>query len=121
FAQWGEAARKLQQMWLEFHQQQAVPEMPAPMFADPAQWLGAMQGWYQTMPLLDPARQAQIWADGMALWEDVLAQYGMGTRPDPDGTEVQLPRNDRRFADPAWRKQPVYALIHQTYLLLAEE
>jgi polyhydroxyalkanoate synthase len=120
-AQWGQAALKLQQMWLQFHQQHAVPEMPAPMFADPAQWFGAMQGWYQAMPLLDPARQAQIWQDGVALWEDVLAQYGMGTKPDPDGLEVHLPRTDRRFADPAWRSQPVYALIHQTYLLLAEE
>ncbi len=34
---WGEAALKLQRMWLEFHQQQPVPQMPVPLFADPAQ------------------------------------------------------------------------------------
>src|SRR5690606_27461406 len=34
--------------------------------------------------------------------------------------EPTLPRSDRRFADPAWREQPVFALIHQTYLLMAE-
>ncbi len=34
--------------------------------------------------------------------------------------DPQLPRRDRRFADTAWRDQPVFALIHQTYLLLAE-
>ena len=31
FAQWGEAARKLQQMWLDFHRQHAVPQMPLPL------------------------------------------------------------------------------------------
>src|SRR5688500_15403769 len=54
---WGEAALKLQRMWLEFHAHQAVPEMPVPLFADPAEWMGLMQGWYQQMPWLDPARQ----------------------------------------------------------------
>ena len=38
-AQWGEAAIKLQEMWLGFHRQQAIPEMPVPLFADPAQWI----------------------------------------------------------------------------------
>ena len=50
----------------------------------------------------------------------VLAQYGVGADSGPDADEVELPRSDRRFADPAWREQPVFALIHQTYLLLAE-
>jgi len=118
--QWRDAALKLQGMWLDFQSQQALPEMPAPLFADPAQWMGMMQGWYQALPLLDPERQAKLFAEGVSLWEDVMAQYGLGPKTDPDGPEIHLPREDRRFADPAWRKQPVYALIHQTYLLLAE-
>jgi polyhydroxyalkanoate synthase subunit PhaC len=114
--QWGEATLRLQKMWLDFHEQQSVPEMPVPLFVDPAQWLGMMQGWYQQMPWLDPARQQQLVADGMALWEDVLAQYGIGPKAHEDKTpEVDLPRADRRFADAAWREQPVFALIHQTY------
>jgi len=119
-AEWGEQALKLQAMWRDFQQQQAVPEMPVPLFADPAQWMGLMQGWYQQMPWLDPERQARLMAEGAALWDQVLAQYGMGGQADPDGPEVHLPRQDRRFADAAWREQPVFALIHQTYLLLAE-
>src|SRR6478735_11536592 len=75
--EWGQAALKLQQQWLEFHESQ-VPQMPVPIFADPTQWLGMMQGWYQALPLLDPARQAEIWQEGMSLWEDILAQYGIG-------------------------------------------
>lgn len=120
-AEWGAAAQKLQRMWLEFHEQQAVSQMPVPLFADPAQWMGLMQGWYQQMPWLDPARQQQLIEEGAALWEDVLAQYGLGPKAAEDrNPEIDLPRKDRRFADPAWREQPVFALIHQTYLLLAE-
>jgi polyhydroxyalkanoate synthase len=122
-AEWGEAAERLQRMWLDFN----VPEgaaAPVPLFADPAQWMELVQAWQRQMPWLDPERQAKLAAEGAALWDDILAQYGMGagigSGPDPDGPAVHLPRSDRRFADPAWREQPVYALIHQTYLLLAE-
>jgi polyhydroxyalkanoate synthase len=111
-------------MWLDFHQQQSLPEAPVPFLADPAQWMGLMQAWYKQAPMLDPERQQELWQEGVRLWQDILEQYGVG----PDGeataeapkTEPDLPRHDPRFADPAWRKQPVFALIHQTYLLLAE-
>ena len=79
-ADWGESALKLQQMWLRFHQQQAIPAMPVPMLADPTQWMGLMQGWFEQMPLLDPRRQSELFDEGLALWEDVLAQYGIGPR-----------------------------------------
>jgi polyhydroxyalkanoate synthase len=121
-SEWSESALKLQQMWLEFHRQQAIPEMPIPFLADPAQWFGVMQGWFERAPLFGPRRQAEIVEEGMALWEDVLAQYGVGPKAaeDRNPEEIELPRQDRRFADPAWRERPVFALIHQTYLFLAE-
>jgi polyhydroxyalkanoate synthase subunit PhaC len=120
-AEWGAAAEQLQRMWLDI-----VPtiggegEAPLPLFANPAQWMELVQAWQRQAPWLDPERQAALAAESMALWDEVLAQYGLGSTPDPDGPEVRLPRSDRRFADPAWRDQPVYALIHQTYLLFAE-
>ena len=121
-ADWGEAAARLQAMWLDFHAPGSdAAEGPLPLFADPAQWMNLVQAWYQQMPMLDPARQQALWEEGLSLWEDILEQYGMG--PAGDGKpakEPRLPRKDRRFADPAWREQPVFALIHQTYLLLAE-
>ncbi|WP_193725691.1 PHA/PHB synthase family protein [Aurantiacibacter aquimixticola] len=89
----------------------------APLMADPARWMEAMQQWSASVPMLDPAAQQKMWADSFALWQGVLSQY------DADGGEAddpQLPRRDRRFADKAWREQPVFALIHQTYLLIAE-
>jgi polyhydroxyalkanoate synthase len=121
-AEWSETAQRLQRMWMDFHDQDKLPEAPAPLFADPAQWMGLMQAWYQQIPLLDPERQQALWQEGMALWEDILAQYGVsdaGAEGQP-AEEPELPRTDRRFADPAWREQPVFALIHQTYLLFAE-
>ena len=123
-AEWGEAAQRLQAMWLDTHRQETLPEPPVAFLADPAQWMGLMQAWSRQIPLLDPERQQQLWQEGMGLWQDILAQYGVGAggeattaAPKP---EPELPRRDKRFADPAWREQPVFALIHQTYLLLAE-
>jgi polyhydroxyalkanoate synthase len=123
-AEWADAAQRLQSLWLEFHQQQTLPEPPVPFLANPAQWMGLMQAWYSQIPLLDPDRQQRLWQEGVELWRDILEQYGIG--PDGEATaespkaDPDLPRKDRRFADPAWREQPVFALIHQTYLLLAE-
>jgi polyhydroxyalkanoate synthase len=94
----------------------------APFMADPAQWLDVMQQWYKQVPAIDPARQQQLWEDGIALWEQIIGHFAA----QGDGVEgvtpagASLPRFDRRFADPAWSDQPVFALIHQTYLLLAE-
>jgi polyhydroxyalkanoate synthase len=123
-AEWGEAAQRLQAMWLEFHQSQSVPEAPVPFLADPTQWMGLMQAWYKQMPILDPERQKALWEEGLQLWQDVLEQYGIGPdgekTEEPPKSEPDLPRHDPRFADPAWREQPVFALVHQTYLLLAE-
>lgn len=112
----GNAMMEFQQTWLQF----AMPEdqRPAPMLAEPSRWIEAMRQWTAAMPMLDPAAQQQLWADGFALWEDVLSQYS-GSE-EAEHTDLQLPRRDRRFADKAWREQPVFALIHQTYLLFAE-
>ena len=63
-AEWGEAAQRLQAQWLEFHNQEKLPEPPVPFLADPAQWMGLMQAWYSQIPLLDPERQQQLWQEG---------------------------------------------------------
>ena len=123
-AQWAENTQKLQALWLDFQREQAgTMAAQAPnVFADPGNWMGVMQGWIKTLPLTDPDTQKKLWEDSLALWQGVLGQYGIG--PGAAGTtegNAQLPRKDRRFADPKWREQPFYALVHQTYLLIAEQ
>ena len=124
FAAWTKAAQDMQAQWLEFQQGQianAGAQVPA-MLAQPGGFADAMQGWIKALPLARPEVQKKLWDDSLALWETVLGQYGIG--PKAAGTAAEapaLPRSDRRFKDPKWREQPFYAVVHQTYLMLAEQ
>lgn len=123
-AQWTGVAQRLQQMWLEYQQEQltqAATQAPK-IFADPAGFAAIMQGWLKLLPLANPDTQKRLWEESLALWEGVLGQYGIGPRAAQAGNDgPELPRKDRRFADPRWREQPFFALVHQTYLMLAEQ
>ncbi|RIV85067.1 PHA/PHB synthase family protein [Aurantiacibacter zhengii] len=111
----GRAMMEFQETWLQF----CLPkeERAAPLLTEPASWMDALRKWSAANPLLDAEAQQKLWSDGLQLWHDVLSQYSGGGEI---GEGAQLPYRDRRFADPAWREQPVFALIHQTYLLFAE-
>ncbi|MBD59384.1 MAG: class I poly(R)-hydroxyalkanoic acid synthase [Citromicrobium sp.] len=117
---WAENATRLQAMWLEFCQTNAIEATSEMMAGDPAQWPGKwfamFESWTQQLPFADPAEQQRWWAESAQLWQALL---GQGEDEDGDG-EPDLPRHDRRFDDPRWRDQPIFALIHQTYLLLTE-
>lgn len=120
--QWALAGSKLQKMWLDYSAEQMASGNPllTKMF-DPAQWTRMVESWYRQMPFANLEVQKKLWEDGLALWTGVLGQFGIGPAAmAPDGGP-RLPRSDRRFADPKWREQPVFALIHQTYLMLAEQ
>ena len=125
--EWTSAATQLQQLWLDFAAYQAsqAAEKTAkgtnPL--DPAQWLVISQSMLGQMPkgLLDA--QARLAQDSLQLWQGVAQSFLAGAAtgaaseaPDP----ASLPKNDRRFADPAWRAHPAFLLLHQTYLVLAE-
>lgn len=125
-AQWTDAARRLQAIWLGFQAEQAGRTMDAARSSatsvESSEILSTLARWYAQMPLARPENQQRLWGEALALWESVLGQYGIGPRAGeagPDGPE--MPRKDRRFADPRWRDQPLFALIHQTYLMLSDE
>jgi polyhydroxyalkanoate synthase subunit PhaC len=123
-SQWSAATQRMQRAWHEFQQDKAAESagwLPQ-ILTDPAGWQEIGQNWLQGHPLTDPDAQKKLWDDSLALWEGVLGQYGIGPRAAEKGKGgPALPRKDRRFADPKWREQPFFALVHQTYLLLAEQ
>ena len=121
---WAMSAAKLQKMWLDFGAEQAGQVEPVmARLADPARWTGMFSDWYSALPLAQAETQAKLWEDGLELWTKVLGRYGIGAAASgaaPEAKDAPLPRQDRRFADPRWREQPWFALLHQTYLLLSE-
>ena len=118
---WAEVGTKLQTMWLEYQAEQLADPQALVPWMDPARWMGLAQDWYRQMPLADPAQQQALWQEGMEVWQQVLAQCGLGAGGQEEARDAaDMPRRDRRFADPRWRAHPAYALIHQTYLFLAE-
>ena len=118
---WAEVGTKLQAMWMQYQTEQlSNPQALVPYF-DPARWMALASNWYRQMPVAQVEQQKALWEEGFRLWEEVLGQYGFGPRAGEQGEgELELPRKDRRFADERWRAHPAFALIHQTYLFLAE-
>ncbi len=123
-AHWAGVAARMQALWLEFQGEAALKAAGAAA-ADPGQWLTMMAGWTRQFPLADGAAQQQLFADGMGLWQQALGQGaalmagglpGAAAVPAP-----QPPRPDRRFADPAWHSHPLFTVLHQSYLLFAEQ
>ncbi|PLK23030.1 class I poly(R)-hydroxyalkanoic acid synthase [Porphyrobacter sp. TH134] len=129
--QWAATATQLQQLWLDFatHQAQAAADKAAKGGAgsanmlDPAQWLVISQSMLGQMPKGMFEASAKLAQDQMQLWSGVMQSFvagatggKMGDAPDA----AALPKNDRRFADPAWREHPAFLLLHQTYLMLAD-
>lgn len=134
--EWAKAGAQLQQMWLDFatHQARETVEKVASgndhstNMLDPAQWLVISQSMVQQMPKGLFEAQAKLAQDSFEMWQGVLGRLGLGLSgvgPDqndaPDLASLPaLPKSDRRFADPAWQEHPAFALLHQTYLMLAE-
>ncbi|MEQ8771582.1 MAG: class I poly(R)-hydroxyalkanoic acid synthase, partial [Erythrobacter sp.] len=127
-ADWAKASSELQRMWLDFaaHQAREAGEKIGgganPM--DPAQWMVVSQSMLAQMPKGLFEAQGKLAEETMQLWQGMTASFMGGlTASGPVGDaerKLDLPRSDRRFADPAWREHPAFALLHQTYLMLAD-
>ena len=127
-AEWAGTAAQLQQLWLDFLTWQAgqsaqkIGAGAGVSLFDPAQWLVMSQSMLTQMPSDVFKAPAKLIGESMQLWQGMAERFipqpgGAGIEPsDPTG----LPRADRRFADPAWRENPAFLLMHQTYLMLAD-
>jgi polyhydroxyalkanoate synthase len=125
---WADAAGRMQAMWAEFQLEQLAKVSVAPsQFLDPMQWMAASEALVKQLPLAKPDVQQQLWDDSLALVNAVLGQYKIGMQDGDaagdhvEASEPKLPRTDRRFADPSWRRQPFFAIVHQLYLMLSEQ
>ena len=106
---WASVAGRAQQMMLDYVLSQANQgNSAAANLFDPASWLQnpTTQMWAE--------QSAKMWEQGAAFWAS-LATLQPSLTPDADA------RPDKRFADPDWTTNPVFALIRQTYGLLAEQ
>jgi polyhydroxyalkanoate synthase subunit PhaC len=123
-AHWADMAARVQAMWTDFQiEQLAKVTASPPQFLDPAQWMTAGEAVVKQLPLAKPEVQQQLWEDGLALTNAVLGQFGIGAQAEDKAAatgEPRFPRSDRRFADPSWRRQPFFAIVHQLYLMLSE-
>ena len=119
--EWASAATQLQQLWLDFaaYQTSQAAEKAAKgtNILDPAQWMVLSQSMLGQLPKDLFAAQTKLAQDSLQLWQGVAQQFMAGAAsgtpseaPDP----AALPKNDRRFADPAWRAHPAFLLLHQT-------
>ncbi|MFN4356677.1 PHA/PHB synthase family protein [Sphingopyxis alaskensis] len=106
---WTSVMGRAQQMMLDYVLGQANQRNSAAAnLFDPASWLQnpTTQLWAE--------QSTKMWEQGAAFWAS-LATLQPSLTPDADA------RQDKRFADPDWTTNPVFALIRQTYGLLAEQ
>lgn len=124
--QWAQTAARMQSIWNDYQVEQlGKASKNTPHWADPVKWIATAETVLRQLPLSNPLVQQNLWGEAITLTNAVLGQYGIGegvlsrTRMEA-GEEAELPRHDRRFSDPEWRRAPAFALLHQLYLLLSE-
>lgn len=125
-AEWAGTATQLQQLWLDFltwqASQSAEKAQHSKGLQGPAQWMVIAQSMLTQMPGDLLKAQGKLVEESMQLWQGMAERF----IPKADGAALDpaeaagLPRTDRRFADPAWRENPAFLLMHQTYLMLAD-
>ncbi len=119
---WADLANNLQKMWADFQAEPAGTAAKIPHYTDPAKWIATAEQVVKQLPLAEPETQKKLWEESLSLFETVLGQYGIGPKADDSQAGgLELPRADRRFADPRWREQPFFAILHQAYLMLSEQ
>ena len=119
-AEFANVAREIQAMWFKFMAERTTGAQAGANPFDPAQWLTLAQGMAKQIPT-DPIETAQKMAkDSMEIWQGVLGGFLSGGAKGQTPNADALPRKDRRFAADEWRAHPAFALLHQTYLMMAE-
>ncbi len=118
---WTFVMGRAQQMMME-HLARQMGEAAAKVPADPDKATETMAQWPGASLFGDPAKimqqQAEMWNEGLAIWQRALGHAMSGA---PENAEVARKADqDRRFAAPEWRDNPLFDTIRQTYLLVSD-
>ncbi|WP_240330887.1 class I poly(R)-hydroxyalkanoic acid synthase [Sphingorhabdus sp. Alg239-R122] len=116
---WTWVMGRMQQMMME-HMAKTAQSNASDIgkWADPAQWQTLMSSFVGQMPSLDMSAGADLLKEGMNIWQSAMGKALSGEVFAPDTTNMS--RQDRRFAAPAWQENPVFAMIHQSYLMISD-
>jgi polyhydroxyalkanoate synthase len=111
---WTWVMGRAQQMMME-HMANQMIEAQAKVPPDPAALIAQ---WPAAKPFGDPAKlmQAQfdMWGQGLSIW-----QHALGFGQAPGEIEAKADK-DKRFNAPQWRDNPLFDMIRQTYILIAD-
>lgn len=117
---WNAVVAQLVDMWQSFAQEN--PAIAASAIADPSRWMEMAGQWLDQFTPGAGDAASRAFTDALALWETMLGQFAMSSGEDGNPANLlSLPRSDRRFEDPLWRDSPVFALLHQAYLMAADQ
>ena len=105
-------AQAAQQLFGQF----SAPASESGVNAGADEWLDAASGLQKLWlgHLQEQAAQLGDWQEIAAKGAPIWSEFAERLKPAEH-------REDKRFADPAWREQPFFDLLHQTYLMLAEQ
>ena len=89
----------------------------------PDEWLDATAKLHELWLSLVQQSAAQLddWQAAAARDVPIWSEYADRLMNEVLPANRESLREDRRFADSEWREQPFFDLLHQTYLLLAEQ
>jgi polyhydroxyalkanoate synthase len=94
--------------------------------SDPEKGQAGMVQWPGISLFGDPAKlmeaQARMWSDGLDIWQRALTGAAGGAAGEDDERSALREKadQDRRFAAPEWRDNPIFDTIRQTYLLVSD-
>ncbi|WP_299324538.1 class I poly(R)-hydroxyalkanoic acid synthase [Parasphingopyxis sp.] len=117
---WTGVLGRAQQMMLEYgaRQMQRAQETGVEKLGEAVPAAGRLPDF--PAMTLDPEKlakaQTDFWEDSLKLWTRFL-NPGDG---DAEGEDAPPQRPDRRFAAPQWQNNPVFDMIRQSYLVIAD-
>src|SRR5438270_9620214 len=111
---WTLVMGRAQQMLMEFWAESLKKDQPFPAWDPSAFGFGDAKAPADPMALMSAG--AQAWAKGLETWGKVLGGVPLGGT---SGDEKE--REDRRFAAPEWRENPIFDTIRQTYLRVSDQ